>query len=81
VCAFGGTACFSRTEAREPSNFFFVCMDAHTYSMSVEYVGYVRPNCIRLKKGNVSGANQHFRTTVQTSNMGHMMLIQGAHGD
>jgi hypothetical protein len=49
--------------------------------MSVEYVGYVRLNCIRLKKGNVSDANQPLRATVQTSNLGHMTLIQGAHGD
>ena len=27
--------------------------------------------------GNVSGANQPLRATVQTSNLNHMMLIQG----
>jgi phage terminase large subunit-like protein len=29
----------------------------------------------------ISGVNQHLRTTVQTSNLGHMMLIQEAQGD
>jgi hypothetical protein len=31
--------------------------------------------------GNVSGANQPLRTTVQTSNLGHMTLIQGGVGE
>jgi hypothetical protein len=30
--------------------------------------------------GNVSGANQPLRVTVQTSNLDHMMLIQGGVG-
>jgi hypothetical protein len=30
--------------------------------------------------GNVSGANQPRRATVQTSNLNHMMLIQGTQG-
>jgi hypothetical protein len=35
----------------------------------------------RYFKGNISGANQHLCVIVQTSNLGHMMLIQGAQGD
>jgi hypothetical protein len=40
-------------------------------------VGFLK----RFHDGNVSGANQPLRATVQTSNLGHMMLIQGAHVD
>jgi hypothetical protein len=39
--------------------------------------------CIKLKPyyvGNVSGANQPLCATVQTSNLNHMMLVQGTHG-
>jgi hypothetical protein len=31
--------------------------------------------------GNVSGVNQPLCATVQTSNLGHMMLIQGGVGE
>jgi hypothetical protein len=35
---------------------------------------------IRSLIGNVSGANQPLRTTIQTSNLGHMMLNQATQG-
>jgi hypothetical protein len=36
--------------------------------------------CFHLCYGNVSGANQPLRATMQTSNLNHMMLIQGTQG-
>jgi hypothetical protein len=35
---------------------------------------------VSMVKGNVSGANQPLCATVQTSNLNHMMLIQGTQG-
>jgi hypothetical protein len=35
---------------------------------------------VPLYTGNISEANQLLRATVQTSNLGHMMLIQGTQG-